>query len=318
MTATALAPKARRTKAEPAPERIIALVAGESGTGKSYFVASLPNALIIDTDIGGGLRYADRLIEANHSQRVGPGVSDPDFDHSIGEYPELLDFLGRMDRTHQLDKYTTLVIDHITTVHDNGIARHNPRMDRDFGRGSDLATKEWKRVREFCRNKDFNLVCIAHLKGKWEGTGDDAKQVGHQASGPKELAGDFEIAVHLKRNASGNYPSNANVIKWRRLPDDPRGLVPAVFPFTLPNFLKIDGTDAFTRGRIPVPPATQEQVAKINQLLEVAKVDEKIVAKWFKAAGAESFAEMPATHVEKCIEFVQNLLKTAANGEKAS
>jgi hypothetical protein len=314
MPAVADAPRRRVAKAEPAPERIIALVAGESGTGKSFFVASLPNALIIDTDIGGGLRYADRMIEANQSQRVGPGVADPDFDITISEYPELLDFLTRMDRTHQIDKYTTLVIDHLTTLQDNAVDRHNPKMDRDFGRSGEMGTKEWKKIREFCRNKDFNLVTIAHLKGKWA----QDKEVGKQAAGPKEVIGDMDIAVYLQRNASGGYPSNGQVVKWRRLPSDERGPVPSMFPFTFDNFLKIDGTNAFTRGREPVALASAEQVAEVTKLLEVAKVDEKEITKWFKAAGAESWAEFPAPRIDSAIKYIRNLIHTAANGQKAS
>jgi hypothetical protein len=291
-------------------DRIILLVAGESGTGKSFFMANLRNALIIDTDIGGGLKYADAMIHANGSQRVGPGGRNrgTEWEQSIAEYPDLLEFLGRMDRQGKLSDYNTLAIDHITTIHDNGVMRHNPRMERDYGRGSDLATKEWKRIREFLRNKDFNLVCAAHLKGKWEAD----QQVGLQAAGPKELAGDFEQVLHLRRSASGGYPSVANVVKWRRLPNDPRGPVPAVFPFEFQNLVTIDGTDAFLRTREPVPEATPEQVAKLTNLLSVAKVDEKIIAKWYKAAGVESFDEMPAPIIVKCIKYVEDLMAKAA------
>lgn len=286
-------------------ERIIALIAGASGTGKSFWISCLPNALIIDTDIGGGLRYADAMIERNGSARVGP--QSKWFDESIGEYTELMEFLRK--HNHDLDKYSTLAIDSITVLQDNAVARHNPKFDRDYGRGSDIATREWKRIREICRSKDFNLICTAHLKGKWE----KDEQVGMQASGPKELAGDMDVVLFLNR--SGEYPSNAQVIKWRRLPDDDRGRVPPVFPFTLDQFCKIDGTDALRRGRQPLEPASPEQVSKLNALLEVAKVEQKIIDKWLKAAAVETFEEMPAKYIEGCISFVQKMLTTAANGQ---
>jgi len=50
-------------------ERIICLLAGESGSGKTFFIANLKDAIIYDSDLGGGSAYLKARIERNGSER---------------------------------------------------------------------------------------------------------------------------------------------------------------------------------------------------------------------------------------------------------
>ncbi len=290
------------------PERVFALIAGPSGSGKSYGIATFPKSLIIDSDIGGGLRYADSMIRANGSRRIGPGGlnAGTEDDVTVADYPELLDLLNRLDRQGALKNISTLCIDHLTVFQDNAVSRINPGLQRDYGRANDVATRQWKQVREICRNKDFNLVCIAHLKGKWE----HEEQVGMQAAGPKEIAGDMDIELHLRRDPSGKYPSRASVLKWRRLPNDPRGAVPPMFPFTFEAFSKIEGTGAFDRARVPLVMASVEQVALVRKLLAESGMKAGTEARWLQAANAERFEDMPSDSVQKCIVHLHKIIAT--------
>lgn len=280
------------------PERIIALVAGESGSGKSYFVACMKHALIYDTDIGGGLAYADARIARNQSERI-----------PAGSYVEILDDLRRRHQRGSLKDRVTVAIDHVSALQQEAALRHNPGLERDFGRSNDVATREWRKIREFFRNQDFNLIVTAHMKAKWE----NEKAVGLQADGAKNIEGDVSIVLQVRR--SNAYPSTAWVQKWRRDPEDPRGLIPATFPLTIDAFESMAGPGMLA-AREPVPVASEEQVAKLSAMLEVAKLPDGTVEKWMKKAQVDTFAEMPATSIAKCIEFVQATLQTAANGEK--
>jgi hypothetical protein len=303
-SATVAAPAAEtkengKPKAAPKslpPERIIALIVGESGVGKSFLVACLRNALIYDTDIGGGLSYADARILRNNSERI-----------PTGSYVEILDDLRRRHQRGQLKDRVTLAIDHVSGLQQEAALRHNPNLERDFGRSNDVATREWRKIREFCRNQDFNLIVTAHMKAKWE----NEKAVGIQADGAKNIEGDMSIVLQVRRGAG--YPSTAWVQKWRRDPEDPRGIIPATFPLTIQAFEDLAGSGMLAP-RAPVKLATEEQVAKLTGLLEVAKLPEGTVDKWLKKAGAETFADMPADAVDKCISFIQTTLSNAANG----
>lgn len=274
------------------PERIILLAAGESGSGKSFFVANLKNARIYDTDIGGGLSYAEARIRRNGSERI-----------EVGSYLEVLEDLQR--NREVLRGITTLAIDHLSTLHQEAVIRHNPKMSKDFGAAGDKAAREWRKVRELVRWGDFHLVCTSHLKGKWE----EDKVVGDQADASKKIEGDFSVVLHLRNTGAcgrGN-PELAKVFKWRRDPEDPRGRVPQSFPFTVDEFVRINGAD-FGGSRQEVELASPEQLAEIARLLEVVKVAEDWQERVFRRAKVEAWTDMPAEAVASCLSYLQNLV----------
>lgn len=295
------APRKKPDKIEPPAKakRAIVLLTGESGTGKSFFIACLKHALIYDVDIGGGLTEYDERIAKNHSERI-PASS----------YVEILDDLKQRHRRGDLKDRITVAIDHVSALQQEANLRHNPTGESDYGRANARATSEWRAIREFCKSQDFNLVCVAHVKQKFENN----VASGVQPDGAKNIEGDMGIVLQLRRAAQG-YPSNAWVTKWRRDPEDTRGKIPPQFPLTIDNFCKIEGSNALDRNREPVQLATEEQLAKLDKLLSIVKVPDTDIARWMKKAGVESFSEMPFDVIQKCIEFCQNILKTAENGQ---
>lgn len=278
-------------------ERIIACIAGASGSGKSFFVANLHNALIYDTDIGGGLAYADARIAKNKSERI-----------EASTYAEIEDDLKRRQKNGSLAKFNTLAIDHVTALHQAAQIAHNPTASQDYGRANEAATREWRKVRNFCRTCDFNLIVTAHLKGRF----DQDKQVGQQPDGAKNIEGDMSIVLYLNKAEKTLPPSEAIVQKWRRDPDDPRGAIPPTFKLTMENFVKLHGNGALSAPREPVALATAEQVSEINRLVGVVKLPEGTTDKWLKKAGVESFEEMPATIIQACIDHTKKTLTTGA------
>jgi hypothetical protein len=281
-------------KTEPAvkPERLVVLVAGESGTGKSFWVASLKDALIYDTDLGGGLGYLDARIQRNGSERV-----------EVGSYPEVMADIDRRRKAGDLKRFSWIGIDHLTTLQQEAVNRHNPTGGEDYGKSYDKATREWRKIRHLVRVGDFSLICTAHLKSKYE----NQKVVGITTDASKNINADFSIVLYLQRQASGAYPSQARVEKWRRDPEDPRGPLPAAFPFTIEKVFELHGGSGGGE-RVEVEMATEGQVREIEGLLNVVKVDEAEVQKWFKKYGAEVWGDFPAADLDRCIKYVKGLL----------
>lgn len=284
--------KAKAPDAGWESERVIALIGGGSGEGKSFFVANLKNALIYDTDIGGGLAYADARIRRNGSERV-----------EIASYVDVLEDLRTRLKDGRLKQFKTVAFDHVTALQQEALIRHNPAGGSDWGRAGAAATQEWRKIREFARTRDFNIIATAHLKNKYE----NDKNVGLIADGSKNLEADFGIVLYLHRR--GAYPSVAQVMKWRRDPEDPRGPIPATFDFTMQRFEEIAGS-GMSRDR-EEKIATSEQVAELNQLLEVVKLPDSVLEKW-ESAG--DFEDMPESVIADRITYCNGLLAKTKKG----
>lgn len=273
-------------------ERVVALFAGGSGVGKSFFIAGLKNALIFDTDLGGGLAYAERQINENGSERI-----------EVGSYLDVMEEVGKRRRSGALKNITTLAIDHLTTLQQEAVNRHNPNAIDDFGRSYDKATREWRKIRELVRFGDFNLFCTAHMKSLYE----KKEIVGMTTDASKNIEADFSIVLYLK--AGNGYPSVATVHKWRRLPDDPRGAIVRgdTLPFTMKDFLEWHGY-GLDGQRHEIAMATGEQVKEMERLLQVVKLPEGTTQKWLAKAKAESWGDFTQEDLGKCLDYLKGVM----------
>ncbi len=292
---------AKATEKNSQDERIICLLTGESGSGKSFFIANLKDAFIFDTDLGGGTKYLEARIHKNDSER-----------EEVSSYQEIYNLIQAAARAKTLKK--NIVIDHATSLQQEAILRHNPSLDSDYGRGGNKATYEWRKIRGLIKTLDCNLFVVAHVKGEWDGT----KEVGKTTDAAKNIEGDMQIVLYLKRpggpgsklQPTTENPSSAQVVKWRRDPEDPRGLVPLNFPLTMENFLKIAG-EGMTRELKPIDLASAEQVKEAQTLIEKTKFDPKEIEKWMKKAGAEELENCPASSIEKLITYLKSISSTS-------
>lgn len=278
-------------------DRIIALIEGESGSGKSFFMACLKNAVIYDTDLGGGLAAYETRIKKNGSERV-----------EMSTFGEILADIRVRLKTGRLKE--TIVIDHVTGLHQEALMRHNPTQDSDYGRSGNKATYEWRKIREFARSFDCNLLTVAHMKAEYE----HDKQVGKIADGAKNIEGDLHIVLRLEslKDDKGRkkYPSVANVIKWRRDPEDPRGMPPPSFTFTLEEFERIHGAN-YNRERANIVLASEESITSLKNTMSLLdkEVSADLQAKALKSAGVESLEFLSQEQIEKFIVFVQKKIQ---------
>lgn len=278
-------------------DRIIALIEGDSGSGKSFFMACLKNAVIYDVDLGGGLAEYEERIKKNGSERV-----------ELASFGEILADIRQRLRAGNLKE--TIVIDHVTGLHQEALLRHNPAQDSDYGRSGNKATYEWRQIREFARTFDTNLLIVAHMKAEYE----KDKQIGKIADGAKNIEGDMHIVLRLESlkddRGRKRYPATAHVIKWRRDPEDQRGLPPESFKFTLDEFEKIHVAN-YKRERQKVELAKPESIAALTQIMSLMDktVADEMTAKFLKAAGVDSLEFLTEVQVQKGIEFIEKKIK---------
>ena len=282
-------------------DRIVALIEGESGSGKSFFMACIPNAVIYDSDIAGGLSAYNERIKKNGSERV-----------EVSTFEDIMTDIRQRLKSGSLKE--TVVIDHVTGLHQEALIRYNPAQDSDYGRSNNKATYDWRKLREFARTFDCNLFCVSHPKAEYK----NDKAVGMVADGAKNIRGDMNIVLSLEslKDDKGRkrYPAVANVIKWRRDPDpEARGPVPPSFKFTLEEFGKIHGAN-YQREREKVVLAKPESIESLNKVMALLdkEVASEMVSKWLKAAGVDGLEFLTEEQVSKC----HDLIKTKINGGK--
>lgn len=285
----------KKQQAQETSDREFTLIEGDSGAGKSFFVSTIPNAFIFDTDLGGGLRYADPWIAKIGSRRL-----------EAATWSEVHDTIREEILAGTLP--LNVAIDHVTILHQNSVLDYNPTGEADFGRAAARATADWRKVRELVRRADCNLYAVSHTTPKY----DQGEQVGTKADGAKNIEADFSVVLRLVHEEGGVHPSKAKVIKWRRHPEDPRGAPPKLFTFTIEEYAGIVGA-GFGRERKPVDIATAEQVAEIERLLSVVRTPEGWTEKALKKAGAETWAEITKEQAEKMTAHLKGIFE---KGEK--
>ena len=80
---------------------------------------------------------------------------------------------------------------------------------------------------------------------------------------------------------------------------------PAEFVWSYENFCKFYGKQIIEKETTPVAMATPEQLQRVAKLIDIVKVDDATVNKWFLKADVDSFDEMSDEQIQKVIEFLE-------------
>lgn len=278
--------KARKPKATKRGRARI-LVFGPPKNGKTYGLCGFKNALYIDTE-GGALepQYQNQL-EAAGSMYVGPEEGSQD-------HEKILDAMKALGKTKH--KFTTIVYDSLSKLFDNQIAADTDKlatagrdMDKTFGAEKKGAIRFVRRLIRWADMLDMNLILVCHSKDKWE----NGEVKGTTFDGWAKLEYELHIALNVVNRRA--------VVTATRYEEFVKG---SSFDWNYPEFIKRYGAESVESAAQAVALATPEQVDQLTKLLSVRKDSEELTEKWLKAADADSFAEMKAEQIAKCIQYV--------------
>lgn len=284
----------RAVKPETKEKRLKMFVFGPAAVGKTTALIQFPNNYIIDTEKGSD-HYAKTIT------KMGSAVYQTNvFDDAAAEVKELLttkhDF-----KTLSIDPITQLyssVQEKWTRVFEKHAKTEKEAEVQDFG------MRFWGRVKSdfkaFQRNLiaiDMNLIVTSHQKDQY---GNGMQKIGVTFDSMKGDDYLFDLVFRLENK---NGKRMAITIKERA--EIGENKFPAEFEWSYENFLKFYGSDVITRAAVPIKLASEEQVAKLNGLLEVVKIDEKEVDAWLAKAGVEHFKDTTADQIQKFIDFVE-------------
>lgn len=288
------------TKPEVKEKRLKMFVFGEAGIGKTVAALQFPQSYIIDTEKGTDF-YSDLVIE---NGSVVLQTINPD------DIKEQLRSL--LTEKHN---YKTLIIDPITQVY-NAVQEKWTRVFekyaetekakevQDFGmRYWGKVKGEFKAIQRLMMQLDMNVIITAHQKDVY-GTGFNKIGVTFDS-----MKGDdylFDLVFQIFRRGNDRV---ARTIKERALPDKQK--FPEEFIWSYDNFLKFYGKEVIEREAAPVNMATEEQVLLITKYLDILKIEDAEVEKWFLKADVSEWAEMSQEQIQNCIKYCEKKLKVA-------
>jgi RecA/RadA recombinase len=279
------------TEVKPSKPKI--LIFGKPGVGKTWTALDFPAPYYIDTEGGANLgHYQEKLARAGGAY-LGPEDGSNDFQTVIDEVTAL------STTSHP---YKTLIIDSFTKLYmtEAGIAEET--VGSEFGRDKKEAQRPTRKLVRMLDRLDMTVILICHEKDKWERmTNAAGKQeivtTGQTFDGWDKLEYELHLALQVMKQGT----TRKAVVRKSRL----QGFVEGVgFPWSYSDFAERFGRDIIESGVVAINLATDDQVRELTDLIALLRVDKDEWSKWLAKANVDSFEEMDADTVQKCIDFL--------------
>jgi hypothetical protein len=150
---------------------------------------------------------------------------------------------------------------------------------------------------------DMNVIFIAHEKAEW---GADAKgdrvELGKAPDCWDKLIYELDLAFHAQKRG----PLRQCVVKKSRLLGFPEA---ETFPMEFDKFAERYGKDIIEKSATPIALASPEQVAEIERIVDLLKIDKDTTEKWLEKCGAESFSEFNTEQAAQLITKLKSKIK---------
>lgn len=282
--------------AEPSKSKI--LIYGKPGVGKTWTSLDFPSVYYLDTEGGANLsHYTDKLKKSGGAY-FGPDQGSQDFAEVVGQLKALA------TEEHQ---YRTVIIDSLTKVYNNEIAKEMDRLgDKDaFGASKKAAIKLTRQLINWIDRLDMNVILICHEKILWAN--------GEQAGVTFDAWEKLEYELHLCLNIQKMGASRKARVAKSRLETFPDG---TLFDWSYDEFAKLYGREILEGKAKVLVLASPQQIEEIKYLVDLLKVDSDTTGKWLEKAKAESWAEMDATKIQACIDSLRKKLTPEVKTEE--
>lgn len=282
------------------PKKPKVLIFGPPGVGKTWFSLDFPKVYYIDTEGGADLSHYREKLRAAGGMYFGPDQGSLDFDTVISQIEAL---------ATERHEYNTVVIDSITKLFATAISDEQVRLgDKDaFGASKKGPVRQMGRLVRWLNRADMNAVVIAHQKDLW---GKDEKNqrevIGQTFDAYEKLEYDLHLVMRVMKLGTGENAKRSAIVGKSRLTGFPEG---DKFDLSYPAFAERYGKDVIEKAVVPIVLATPEQIAEVTRLIDLVKLPEGTVEKWFTKAGVENFEEMDSDTIIKCTSFLQEKLK---------
>lgn len=280
----------RGKKPEAVKKRFKALLFGAAGSGKTTAAIQFPRPYLIDTEQGAENDQYVKLLE----QSGGLYYHTTDFDEMVAEITALL------TTKHEM---RTVIIDPLTVPYALQLDKEAQRLasqkdpsGSEFGRNKQIPDRKVRHLLNLLLRLDMNVIITSHAKQEWK----DSKPTGNDTFDCyNKLDYLFDLAIQLQVRGK----ERAGIIRKTRIEGFELGDV--IAPFSYDEVANRYGRDLLEGISKPEELASEEQVAELSRLIGLLSVTSETTDKWLEKAKAETFAEMPAADILKCITYLK-------------
>lgn len=275
---------------EPSKPKV--LIFGPPGVGKTWASLDFPSVYYVDTEGGADLNhYREKLRQAG-GVYLGPDQGSLDIEAVIGQVQALA------TEQHQ---YRTIVFDSISKLWNTALAEEQERLgDEDaFGAYKKQPKRRFNALIRWVNKLDMSAIFIAHQRELWGQNNKKQREViGWTFDADEKL--EYELHLVLRIFKTGG-TRRAQIGKSRLLafPESD------VFEWGYQQFADRYGRDVIEKEAKPIELVTVETIAEIKRLLDVVKLPDGTVEKWFSKAGIDDWNEMTADIAEKCLGLLK-------------
>lgn len=270
-------------------KRLKALFYGTAGVGKTTASIQFPRPYLIDTERGA---ENDQYVEMLENQG-GAIFQTSDFDEMIQEITSLLT---------EKHEYKTLIIDPLTTVYNQLLDSASEKVGTEFGRHYGEANKRMKHLLNLLLRLDMNVIITSHAKNEY---GKDLSVLGQTFDCYKKLDYLFDLVIEIQKRGT----TRVGVVKKSRVKNFEEN---ESFTFSYQTMSEKYGKNVLERDAIPQELATEDQIKKINQMVELLKISDEYVLKVLSKAHAETIEEMPKELAQKWLDSLLNKINDNA------
>ncbi len=279
-------------KPETIEKRLKLFFYGSWKVGKTTAALNFPSVYMIDVEKGAVHDQYVKLMQANGSQVFHT--------NDVDEVIEEIRTLGT-----EKHSFKTVVIDPITMLEADLIEKAEKELIRQSKDGTldpsdrriwGVRDKKLKRLLNLLNKLDMNVIVTAHGKIEY---GENMKRIGTTFDGWKRWPFEFDTIIELEERGT----NRVAIVQGSRIDAFKKG---ETFTWSYDEFKK--RYPIIDKEAMPIELASPEQVAELNQLLEVVKLPADTLDKWLVKANVDCLEDMPSDAIEKCIKFVKDKL----------
>ena len=198
--------------------------------------------------------------------------------------------------------FKNLIIDSFTKIYLLEAAIAEEKIGNDFGRDKKEANRPTRQLMRWLDKLDMNVILICHYKDKWERKNGELINVDSTYDGYDKLEYDLDLWIETsEKNGQRIFE-----VKKSRIESMPKGMVK---PLDYQTFIELYGKEDIEKEVKVLELATQEQIKRVKELIEMFNIPQDAIDKWLKKVDVDSFEEAPSESIQKFVDSFESKIK---------